>query len=299
MTVNYIYFFFLIFAKINFNTVLFMKKFTILLFGLLMSVYNSNGQSDTLSSININEVTVTGTRNATEIRHLPMTISVINNEQLNRENNQNILPVISQYVPGVFVTDRGVLGYGVSTNSAGSIKIRGIGSMAEMLVLIDGLPQYAGLYGHPIADVYQTMMTEKVEILRGPASFIYGSNAMGGVINIVTRQMHNNGMRTHINHQLGSYGTVETSFANRFRKDKFSSIVGLNYNQTNGHRDNMNFNQMSGFLKLGYDFSDNWTLNGDVNISHFNSQNPTNISSPFSIIFFILKYPVTLLLPLF
>ena len=41
--------------------------------------------------------------------------------------------------------------------------------------------------GLPIADAYQTMLTDRVEVLRGPASVLYGSTAMGGVINIVTR----------------------------------------------------------------------------------------------------------------
>lgn len=58
-------------------------------------------------------------------------------------------------MPGLFVTTRGVLGYGLSTGAAGAIKMRGIGGMADMLVLIDGLPQYAGLYGHPLADTYR------------------------------------------------------------------------------------------------------------------------------------------------
>ncbi|MBR1627103.1 MAG: TonB-dependent receptor [Bacteroidales bacterium] len=257
-----------------------MKKLLLTLSVFCLAAAGMNAQTDTTETTKLDEVVVTGTRSQTDIRHLPITVSVVTEQQLREENEQNVLPVVSQNVPGVFITDRGILGYGVSTNSSGSIRIRGIGSMANMLVLIDGLPQYAGLYGHPIADVYQTMMTEKVELLRGPASVIYGSNAMGGVMNIVTHKMKEQGMKTRINHQIGSYGTVQTSFVNSFRKNKFSSIVGLNYGQTDGHRDNMDFNQMSGFLKLGYDFSNNWALNGDLNVSHFNSANPGEENNP-------------------
>lgn len=89
------------------------------------------------------------------------------------------------------------MGYGVSTGAAGGMSLRGIGAgvnaaggpTTSLLVLIDGHPQYMGLMGHPIADAYQSMMAERVEVLRGPASVLYGSNAMGGVINIVTRKM--------------------------------------------------------------------------------------------------------------
>ena len=58
--------------------------------------------------------------------------------------------------------------------------LRGISSgTGEIMVLIDGHPQYNGIFGHPISDSYQTLMAERVEVLRGPASLLYGSNAMG------------------------------------------------------------------------------------------------------------------------
>lgn len=66
--------------------------------------------------------------------------------------------------------------------------------------------------GHPIADAYSTMTTEKVEVLRTPASVLYGSNAMGGVVNIITRQSKEDGVRTRLKAGGDSYGTVETEF---------------------------------------------------------------------------------------
>ena len=129
----------------------------------------------------LNEVVVTGTRNATDIRHLPMTISVVGRTQLADRYQPSLLPALTEQVPGLFVTSRGVLGYGVSTGAAGGLSIRGLSGSAQMLVLIDGHPQYMGLFGHPISDSYQTMLAERVEVLRGPASVLYGSNAMGGV----------------------------------------------------------------------------------------------------------------------
>ena len=139
----------------------------------------------------IEEVVVTGTRNETDIRHLPMTISVVKRQQLEQNYRPSILPTLTEQIPGLFITSRGIMGYGVSTGAAGGMSLRGIGgsSSTGVLVLIDGHPQYMGLMGHPIADAYQTMIAERVEVLRGPASVLYGSNAMGGVINIVTRKM--------------------------------------------------------------------------------------------------------------
>lgn len=78
--------------------------------------------------------------------------------------------------------------------AAGGISLRGLsGGSAQMMVLVDGHPQYAGIFGHPISDAYQSLLADKVEVLRGPASVLYGSNAMGGVVNIVTRKQHTDG----------------------------------------------------------------------------------------------------------
>ena len=145
-------------------------------------------------SSELQDVVVTGTRNATDIRHLPLTVTTIGNEKLNEQFRASVLPTVMEQTPGLFTTSRGILGYGVSTGAAGSLKVRGVGSGAQLLVLIDGQPQYAGLMGHPIPDAYQTMMTEKVEVLRGPASLLYGSNAMAGVVNIVTRLRNTDGV---------------------------------------------------------------------------------------------------------
>lgn len=228
----------------------------------------------------LHEVVITGTRNATDIRHLPMTLSIINRSELEQRYEPSLLPTLTEQIPGLFATSRGVMGYGVSTGAAGSINVRGIGSGVQMLVLIDGHPQYMGLFGHPIADAYQTMLAERVEVLRGPASVLYGSNAMGGVINIVTRQQKKDGVRTNINVGTGSYGTVQTEATNRIRKNRFSSIVAASYNRTDGHRPDIGFEQYGGYAKLGYDINNTWNVYGDVNVTHFNASNPGPVYEP-------------------
>lgn len=242
-----------------------------------------------LKSYKLDEVVVTGTRNETDIRHLPMTISVVGRQQLEQTYQPSILPALTEQVPGLFTTSRGIMGYGVSTGAAGGMSLRGIGAgvnaaggpTTSLLVLIDGHPQYMGLMGHPIADAYQNMMAERVEVLRGPASVLYGSNAMGGVINIVTRKMQEDGVKTNAQIGYGSYNTLQTEVSNRVRKGRFSSVVTGSYNRTDGHRDDMEFEQYGGYAKLGYDFSDTWKLWGDVNITRFNASNPGEADNPY------------------
>ena len=64
-------------------------------------------------------------------------------------NRTSLLPLLTEQVPGLFITQRGYAGYGVSGGAAGNISMRGMsGSSARMLILIDGHPNYAGIYGH-------------------------------------------------------------------------------------------------------------------------------------------------------
>ena len=236
------------------------------------------GWRDTLS-----EVVVTGTRNETDVRHLPMTVSVVDRPVIEYSNVPSLLPVLTEQVPGFFTTSRGIMGYGVSDGAAGTISIRGLsGGSGQVMVLIDGHPQYMGMFGHPISDAYQSLMAERVEVLRGPASVLYGSNAMGGVVNIVTRKMEQDGVRTNINAGYGSWNTVQTELTNRVRYKGFSSIISASYNRTDGHRTDMGFEQYGGYAKLGYDFTDNWRIRADVNVTHFNASNPGTVSDPLS-----------------
>ncbi len=242
-------------------------------------------QRDTLSLTSkihqIDEVVVTGARHETDVRHLSQTVSVVGRAQIESALQPSLLPVLTEQVPGLFVTSRGIMGYGVSTGAAGGISLRGLsGGTARLMVMIDGHPQYAGIFGHPIADAYQSFLAERVEVLRGPASVLYGSNAMGGVINIVTRKMQEDGVDTHLHAGYGSYNTLETELTNRVRKERFSSVVSGSYNRTDGHRTDMGFEQYGGYAKLGYEVAEHWNLHGDVNVTHFNASYPGPITAP-------------------
>ena len=268
-----------------------MKKilFTVLLLGGFVTL-RAEEIPDSLSvqkKVTIGEVVVTGTRNETDVRHLPMTVSVVNREQIELRNDPSLLPLLTEYIPGLFTTSRGLMGYGVSGGAAGGRSVGGVGGAPQaglpttgMLVLIDGHPQYMGLMGHPISDAYQSLLAERVEVLRGPASVLYGSNAMGGVINIVTRKMQQDGIRTHANAGYGSYNTLQSEVTNRIRKGGFTSIVSGSYNRTDGHRKDMEFEQYGGYVKLGYEVSKAWNVWADVNLTHFNASNPGEVSNP-------------------
>ncbi|MBR0432869.1 MAG: TonB-dependent receptor [Bacteroidaceae bacterium] len=229
----------------------------------------------------LRDVVVTGTRAAVPERAIAATVTTITDAQLTQLERVSVLPTLTELVPNVFVTQRGLMGYGVSGGAAGGINVRGMNSgTGQVMVLVDGHPQYQGIFGHSIADAYQTMVAERVEIVRGPASLLYGSNAMGGVVNIITKGHEREGVRTAINVGAGSYNSLQADAHNSVRAGRFFSEVGANYQGSDNHRDDMGFYQYGGFAKLGFDVTSHWTLWASANVTHFAANNPGPVSAP-------------------
>lgn len=263
------------------NYYMLMKKryLTLLCAGFFLNMNAQNAKTEIVQ--NLEDVVVTGTRDSTVLSHLPMSVTVVGHDKLTENNRQNVLPTLMEQVPGLMVTSRGVMGYGVSTGGSGGMMLRGISSGAgQVMVLIDGHPQYQGIYGHSIADSYQTMMAERIEVLRGPASLLYGSNAMGGVVNIVTRNMKSDGTRTNVSVGGGSYGTVQAEVQNQTRVGRLSTTVAAQYGRSDNHRENMDFEQYGGYAKVNYEISDNWNAFAAADLTHFNAQNPGTEARP-------------------
>jgi len=230
----------------------------------------------------VNEAIITGTRHQMDIRHVPMSISVIPESQLANRRQLSIMPILNEQVPGLFITSRGIMGYGVAAGAAGGMRLRGIGGTPTtgLLVLIDGIPQYMGLMGHPIADAYQTTSAERIEVVRGPASVFYGSNAMGGVINIVSPKLRRDTIYVNTRLLYGPFNTLESMLSGRIQQGRFNSKVAVSYNRTDGHRENMEFGQWSGYAKLGYNLTNQWNINTSFNLTRFDASNPGTIANP-------------------
>lgn len=248
---------------------------------LLLVSSTVSARTSIADTLRLDEVVVTGTRNTTDIRHLPQTVTIVGRDKLTENERVSVLPTLMEQVPGLILTSRGVLGYGVSGGGSGGMMLRGISSGAgQVMVLIDGHPQYNGIYGHSISDAYQTMMAERVEVLRGPASLLYGSNAMGGVVNIVTRSMDTDGSRAYVNLGAGSWGTFQSEAGYGMRRGKLRINASAQYSRSDNHRPNMGFEQYGGFAKVQYDLNANWRLFADADITHFNASYPGTVTAP-------------------
>lgn len=232
--------------------------------------------ADTTQVHPLDEVVVTGSNQPMSRNLLPYTVSIIGSRQLEASGKAQLLSAISSAVPSLFVSQRNIFGFGLSNGGSGGIKIRGVGGSPTnaILMMVDGQPQFAGLYSHPIADFYETEYVDHVEVLRGPGAVLYGSNAMGGVINVITRQARQDGIRTTLTSQYGSYNTWQNALTNTVRKGKFSSLLSLGYDRTDGLQDNFDFRQANLYAKVGYDFSQNWRLSADYSLMKFIGNDP-------------------------
>lgn len=227
-------------------------------------------------TIQLHEVVVTGTPLQINKNNVPLSISVINSQQLQASNGSALLPTLNGLVPGLFVTERGVTGFGVSTGSAGQITIRGIGGnpTTGVLMLIDGHPQFMGIFGHPLADSYVASDAQRVEVIRGPASVLYGSNALGGVINIITKDQKQNGFQGDANVMFGSYQTQKYMLSTGYKHNKWTIFGSFNHDQTAGARPNSAFSIYNGYLKTAYEMNSHWKASFDVSLAHFVASDP-------------------------
>jgi iron complex outermembrane receptor protein len=256
-----------------------MKKLFLIAITFYFSILSVLSQENTIQlkdTFSLEEVVITGTPIKVNKNNVPMAVTVVNREQITESSESAILPVLNGRVPGLFVTERGVTGFGVSTGAAGQITMRGIGGSPTtgVLMLIDGHPQYMGIFGHPLADSYVSSDVEKVEVIRGPASILYGSNAMGGVINIITRKQTEDGFHGNANIMYGSFNTQKYMAAGGYKKNKLSVFASVNHDQTDGHRANSNFNINNGYIKIGYELNKNIRVNTDFSLAKFKATDP-------------------------
>ena len=246
----------------------------------------SASATEVMDTVRLREVVVDDRHTSEEMHNLPQSVTQLWHETLTAEHQPSVMPTLNRLVPGLFVPARGMMGYGVNSGGAGGIVVRGLSSgVGQMLVCIDGEPQYSGIYGHSVADFLQSHAIESVSVLRGPASALYGNNAMGGVLNIVTRQatqLFPRKVASNVTVGAGSYGTVQAEATNQVNNGRFSSTVSAQYNRSDNHRPNMGFQQAGGMVKLGYRFNRHWRATATADVNHFYTELPGTVTTPMS-----------------
>ncbi|WP_246022623.1 TonB-dependent receptor [Filimonas effusa] len=206
-------------------------------------------------------VIVTGVTTATRLKQSPQPVALIRQQQLLQTSSTNIIDALGARVPGVS---------GIATGPAISKPvIRGLG-YNRVVVVNDGMRQEGQQWGDEHGIEIDDYSVQRIEVLKGPASLMYGSDAMGGVINIqslvpapegtvkgqvISEYQSNNGLR-------GFYGGISGT-QRGFNWNAYGSYKGAHdyKNHYDGYVFNSKFDQKNFGGMLGY--------NGKWGYSHF------------------------------
>lgn len=179
-------------------------------------------------------------------------VSVITHDQIEQASPTSVAQLLRS-VPGVIVTQSG------SPGSLAEVSLRGANA-GHTLVLIDGVAVNDPTTPNNEFDFSNISLdnVERIEILRGPQSSIYGSDAMGGVINIITRKPHGKSLSATV--EAGSYGTYRERLSGGFAKDDLSLLMSGEHVATTGfssvgsrdHDEPDGFNRWNGSISGRY-----------------------------------------------
>lgn len=198
------------------------------------------------------EVVVTANRVETPIKDVTASVTVITQEMI-------------KDLPARTVTDLLALAPGVATNgragigNPGAISLRGLnggGGSSKVLVMIDGRPNLFGYNGATDWNSIPLQAIERIEIVRGPVSTLYGNNSLGGAINIITKKPEKDS--TTLTTGYGSFGTSSTSLIQEGKSGSTSYMFTANYESTDGFAPHGDYDGSNYSLRL--DFSDDLTF---------------------------------------
>lgn len=207
--------------------------------------------------VTLQEVVVTGTRDVQEIRKIPANVTVITKEEIERSNAQTTIDLMRSEV-GLVVRDF----YG--TGKTASLDIRGFGETGPLnaLVLVDGRRvNEIDLSGVDWTQIPVDQI-ERIEVVRGAGSVLYGDNAVGGVINIITKKPEKP-FSGKVEGRVGSYRLNKESGSVSGKWGPLSAILNAGYHATEGYRENgfLRAKDVGGKLiyELNQDFSFNFS----------------------------------------
>lgn len=222
------------------------------------------------------EATVLSDIIVTEMQLYPGSYQAIKSEKIKESGATDLVSVIKNAVPSFYSPSNRPMGYGVARSGAATMSIRGIGKSGwgpttGIPVLINGMDTTMGIMGHPVADVLTMKNVEQIEVLLGPQPVLFGSSAMGGVINVITKKQKEDGFTTELQGSYGMWNTTEDYLYHTGKLGALDYSVGYQFqhsdgdwNQTfNGKDFTSEFTQHSGTVHVGYALSKNWYASVD------------------------------------
>ncbi len=253
-----------------------MKKFIFILISIFASItiYGQQEPPDTILSIfEIDELVVTATKTERNPLEIPSRVSVISADILQYSPSMQLDDII-RFTPGVNVNrSTGIY------SQRPMVTLRGLSGdeQARTLVLMNGVPINTSDEGGVNWNRINMHDIEKIEIFKGPGSSLYGNNAMGGVINLITKKPQKP-QEVHSVVSYGTYNTVRQDLNVRLRTDEgYYGVLSQYYRQSDGFINipdadrtpfdiARNLEELGVSARVGHDTRElfNWELQYDV-----------------------------------
>jgi len=193
------------------------------------------------------EIVVSGSRVEEAVKNVPKAVVVIGEKEMAASSARNV---------GELLRESGwvdVSGYGY-LGAAQSASIRG-SSASQVLVMIDGRPINSITYGSADLSEIPLEQVERIEIVKGPGSHLYGANALGGVIHVITKRPSDK-PSFQAGLTYGSFNTFTARAEHGQTLDRFAYILNTAYKTSDGHRDNSAYEEKEVSAKVFYRLGD-------------------------------------------
>ncbi|MDP2928721.1 MAG: TonB-dependent receptor, partial [Candidatus Omnitrophota bacterium] len=229
-----------------------MKKICFLLLFALATVSMVFAEDKPAASNNVelDPIVVTSSRTERGLSDVAASVGVVTQDDI-KNSAVNTVPDALKNLDGVYAYDATGVGAG------GTINMRGFygGMSSYQLVLIDGVPQNRGKDKLVNWDLIPIDNIERVEVLKGPASSIYGDNAMSGVINVITKKP-SDAPHAGASFSYGSYNTQNYASYLSGTAKSLGYYLGLSSRLTNGFREHGVYRNIQVYGKSNYSIND-------------------------------------------
>ncbi len=200
-----------------------MKTKILILLLLVISVKNF-AQGQKKDTIKLEEVIVTATKSKQQLSNITVPVTLIKEKDVKQGAALTLQSVLSEYT-----------GLNISTTAIGAgIQLQGLDS-DYTLILIDGQPIVGRLNGTLDLSRISVENIEQIEIVNGPSSVLYGSEALAGVVNIITKKSKK-GFGMALDTKMSSFNTYKFSSNTSYSKNKFQAVLSTNYYTTQGYK---------------------------------------------------------------
>lgn len=208
-------------------------------------------------TVDLDTIVVTNSRIAQKDYKVASNVTVMTPERIAAANSQSVADLLRQ-AQGVNIYDN-------STNKTAIIDIRGFGDTASrnVLVLINGRKVNAIDVSGPDLEQVPLDAVERIEIIRGAGSVLYGDNAVGGVVNIITKKGHGD-LHGKAGYSYGAYSSSSEHVEVSGSREKLSYYLHGKYADKRGYRANSDELTRDFNLRLGYDFKENVTTDLEI-----------------------------------